>query len=81
MIDRPKPHETMPNTGPNERRPIKPDVGPLLPGPFTRAQAKRYGDRHMRADLKRAGFETVLFGSNIEDHGSLYFRINYGKKV
>ena len=48
--------------------------------PMTRAQAKRYGDRNMPGDLKRAGFETVVFSSDPEINGGIFFRVNYGKK-
>ena len=46
---------------------------------MTREQAQRYGERHMPADLRRAGFNTVVARSDIELHGGEWFRINYGK--
>ena len=45
---------------------------------MTKDQAKRYGDRHMPKDLKRVGFETVIFESDPEIHGGSWFRVNYG---
>jgi len=50
-----------------------------LDTPMTLAQAKRYGDKNMPLDLKRAGFKTVVFTSDEEMHGGLWFRVNYGK--
>ena len=50
-----------------------------LAEPMTIAQAKRYGDRNMPCDLKRAGFKTFVFASDLEIHGGLWFRISYGK--
>lgn len=47
--------------------------------PMTKVQAKRYGNRNMPSDLKAAGFETVVFTSDPEINGGLFFRINYGK--
>jgi hypothetical protein len=46
---------------------------------MTREQAMRYGQRHMPADLKRAGFQCVVAKSDPEMHGGEWFRINYGK--
>lgn len=59
--------------------PVKSNDGQLS-RPMTRAQAKRLGDANMPADLRRAGFETVVFESDVEIHGGHYMRINYGKK-
>lgn len=50
-----------------------------LDAPMTVAQARRHGNRHMPSDLKRAGFQTVVFVSDPEIHGSKYMRISYGK--
>ena len=63
-----------------ERLVVKAGCGEL-PRPMTREQAHRYGDRHMPADLKRAGFQTVVARSDAELHGGTWFRINYGKRV
>lgn len=52
-----------------------------LDKPMTRAQAKRWGERNMPTDLKRAGFETFVGKSDAEMHGGVWFRVNYGKKV
>lgn len=46
--------------------------------PMTRKQAMRLGQRLMPADLKRAGFETIVCRSDAEMHGGTWFRINYG---
>lgn len=46
---------------------------------WTKTQCKRWGDKNMPADLKGAGFKTVVFSSDPEIHGGLWFRINYGK--
>lgn len=50
-----------------------------FPGKMTEAQAKRYGDANMPRDLKRAGFETVLFHADTEINGWSGLRVNYGK--
>lgn len=47
--------------------------------PMTRKQAQRYGERNMPADLRRAGFQCVVFASDREMHGGEWFRVNYGK--
>ena len=57
--------------------PVKVGIG-TLPRPMTREQAHRYGERNMPADLRRAGFQTVVFRSDAEIHGGDWFRINYG---
>lgn len=46
---------------------------------MTKAQAKRYGDRHMPSNLKACGFKTVIFTADPEINGWLGYRINYGK--
>ena len=62
-----------------ERLPVK--VGLLtLDEMMTREQAKRWGDRHMPKDAKRAGFLTVVGKSDAEMHGGVWFRINYGRE-
>ena len=47
--------------------------------PMTEKQALRYGKNAMPDDLKRAGFKVSIFKSDIETHGGLWLRINYGK--
>lgn len=52
----------------------------IFPGAcMTREQARRYGDKIMPRDLKRAGFKTHVFQSDPEIQGALYFRVTYGK--
>lgn len=46
---------------------------------MTQAQAQRYGDSHMPADLKRAGFKTDVFVSDPGINGGTFFRISYCK--
>lgn len=63
-----------------EKREVRIGAGRgALPQFMTQAQARRYGDRHMPADLKRAGFKTDVFVSDPEINGGSFFRINYGK--
>jgi len=50
-----------------------------LDQPMTRVAAHRYGERHMPADLKRAGFKTVVAKTDVDLHGGVWLRINYGK--
>ncbi len=52
-----------------------------LPVPMTKEQAKRWGDRNMPADLKRVGFETVIFTADPEINGWSGYRVNYGMRV
>lgn len=53
----------------------------IYPGAcMTRVQAARYGDSHMPRDLKRAGFKTYVFRSDLELHGANYFRVTYGRE-
>jgi hypothetical protein len=61
-----------------ERLPVKIGLS-TLDKMMTRAGAYRFGARNMPADLKRAGFQTVIFRSDPELHGGNWFRINYGK--
>lgn len=49
--------------------------------PMTIDQAKKWGERHMPQDLKKAGFTTVIFESDPELHGGLWYRINFGKNI
>lgn len=51
--------------------------GGVLPTPMTKEQARRYGERNMPADLKRAGFKTEIFTADPEINGWAGFRINY----
>lgn len=62
-----------------EKLPVKLGIG-TLDKHMTRAQAQRYGEQAMPADLKRAGFECIVARSDIELHGGEWFRINYGMK-
>lgn len=50
-----------------------------LPRPMTYAQAIRYGNRVMPQDLKRTNFKTVIFVSDKDINGSLFYRINFAK--
>lgn len=52
-----------------------------LPTRMTKKQALRWGEKNMPGDLRRAGFETVVFTADIEINGWVGYRINYGKKV
>lgn len=53
----------------------------IYPGAMlTRDQARRYGDKAMPRDLRKAGFRTHVFQSDPEIHGASYFRITYGKE-
>lgn len=61
----------------DEKLPVKAGVL-TLDKPMTRAQAKRWGDRHMPADLRRTGFETFVSRSDPEMHGGTWYRISYG---
>lgn len=52
----------------------------VFPGAeMTRAQAQRYAERAMPADLRRAGFKAGVFESDPDIHGAHYFRIGFGK--
>ena len=59
-------------------RPVKIGAATLTK-PMTQAQALRYGARNMPADLKRANFQTVIFVSDLNINGALFYRINYAK--
>lgn len=61
-----------------EKRIVKIGLG-QLDRHMTKEQALRYGKRHMPEDLKRAGFECIIFASDLEINGSLFYRINYTK--
>lgn len=67
----------------NEKRPvIFSENRPTADSPMkTMAQALRFADRMMPADLKRYGFKSEVFASDPETHGGVWFRINYGKRV
>ncbi len=66
-----------------ERLPVYSDgIGreSIYPGAvLTREQARRHGARNMPRDLKRAGFVTHVFRSDLEIHGAEYFRVTYGR--
>ena len=53
----------------------------LLPNLMTKKQAKRWGDKNMPMDLRRAGFETVVFTADPDINGWSGYRVNYGKKT
>jgi|GEM_PF-4642312 hypothetical protein len=63
-----------------EQREVRVGLG-TLERPMTRAQAERYGAANMPADLRRAGFETVVFASDPQIHGARFQRVNYGKRI
>lgn len=50
-----------------------------LPRPMTYAQALKFGNRHMPEHLKRTNFKTVIFVSDKDINGSLFYRINFAK--
>ncbi len=50
-----------------------------LPRRMTREQAQRYGERNIPPDLKRAGFQTVVYQAIPDINGWSGLRINYGK--
>lgn len=52
-----------------------------LPTRMTKKQAKRWGDKNMPMDLRRAGFETVVFTADPDINGWSGYRVNYGKKT
>lgn len=63
-----------------ERLPVRIGSGnQTLPLRLSHTECKRWGDRNMPADMKAAGFKTVVFRSDPEIHDGLWFRINYGK--
>lgn len=47
---------------------------------MTLEQARRWGDRHLPKDLARAGFSTVVFVSDPDINGSLFYRVSFGRK-
>lgn len=58
--------------------PVRIGLG-TLGRPMTRAQARRYGDRAMPGDLRRAGFKTAVATTDPDLHGGAWHRISYGK--
>ncbi|MCK9530445.1 MAG: hypothetical protein M0R77_07780 [Gammaproteobacteria bacterium] len=62
-----------------EKRIVKVGLG-QLEKKMTKEQAKRYGNKNIPLDVKKAGFETVIFVSDAEINGNTFYRINYGKK-
>lgn len=52
-----------------------------LDKPMTAKQARRWGRLNMPGDLKRSGFEVVVFRSDPEIHFGDYFRVSFGKKL
>ena len=52
----------------------------VFPGALmTKDQARRYAEKVMPRDLKRAGFKAGVFESDPAIHGAHYFRIGFGK--
>jgi hypothetical protein len=70
--------ETVRNCWNYEKRTVKIGCG-ALDKPMTAKQAEGYGDRRMPSYLKRAGFKTSIFISDVDINGSLFYRISYGK--
>lgn len=67
----------------NEKRPViftenRPTADSKI---MTAVQAMRLADRMMPKALKAAGFQSEVFASDVDTHGGLWFRINYGKRV
>lgn len=62
---------------PNQKREVRVGSG-RLEQPMTHTQAKRHGDKNMPADLRRAGFKTDVFTSDLEINGGTFFRVSYG---
>lgn len=60
----------------SEKRVVKMGVGEL-PERMTYKQALRYGNLRMPRDMKKVGFETMVFVSDPEIDGSKFYRINY----
>jgi hypothetical protein len=58
------------------RLPVKVGIG-QLPNPMTKAQALRWAQANMPADLRRVGFVASVFTSDPQIHGADYFRVNY----
>lgn len=72
----------LPATAGDKKEKLRVRVGNgTLEGLMTRSQAQRYGDQNIPADLKRAGFKTVIFRSDPEINGADFFRVNYGMTV
>ena len=52
----------------------------VFPGAcMTKTQAMAYGNKRIPVDLKRAGFKTFVFESDLVIHGAKYLRVTYGK--
>lgn len=58
--------------------PIKVGLG-TLSRRMTVKQARRWGNRNMPKRLKDVGFQTCVFVSDPEIHGSHFIRVSYGK--
>ena len=53
---------------------------PVYPGAvMTHEQARRFADRVMPNDLRKAGFKAGVFESDPAIHGDHYYRIGFGK--
>lgn len=61
-----------------EVRPVRVGLG-TLDTPMSKAQALRWGQRNIPADLKKAGFQTSVFTSDPDIHGGTFYRINHSK--
>lgn len=46
---------------------------------MTVTQARRYGDRNMPADLRRAGFKAVVCKAEAVIHRRVWLRVSYAK--
>ncbi|KAK4833132.1 hypothetical protein QYF36_021967 [Acer negundo] len=67
----------------NEKRPVifaenRPNADSKI---MTMHQALKFANRMMPKALIASGFKSEIFASDIDDHGGLWFRINYGKRV
>ena len=49
----------------------------VLPKKMSKKQAYNYAWKVIPKDMKSAGFVPVIFESDEEIHGSLFYRINY----
>lgn len=50
-----------------------------LDRPMTVRQARLWGNQNMPRDLKRAGFEVVVFRSDPDINDGNFLRVSYGK--
>lgn len=59
-----------------EKRPVRIGLS-VLGKPMSKKQAELYAWKVIPKDMKSAGFVPVIFESDEEIHGSLFYRINY----